>query len=203
MVTPLGKAFRSRAGKEIHQAGQRGFSIVYILGILLTLSILGLAVFRDVGTDITHSGNDWKRIRAEFAAESAVQWGLAELSNPRPDQLPYTLATHAPDGVTLLTGYDKKKETSPYPAKSGIRVFRADDLASVPQSETGKTGDGWLFLHTHSRDISVSSGKDEILSFKVWYPDDSTLRITGKASVDGSTSEVELVSTLRKVATRI
>ena len=50
------------------------------------------------------------------------------------------------------------------------------------------------------RQLSVSNSKKEILSFKVWYPDDSTLRIQGRGEVDGSTADVDLMSHLRDIA---
>jgi len=38
------------------------------------------------------------------------------------------------------------------------------------------------------------------LSFNVWYPDDSTLRIQGRGVVDGSTYDVDLMSHIREIA---
>src|SRR3954468_1564786 len=81
---------------------ERGFALASVLIFLLVLSILGTAAYRNVGTDITHSGKDFRRVQAEFAAESALQWGLLELSRVRPGKLPFTLATHAADGMLVL-----------------------------------------------------------------------------------------------------
>ena len=59
---------------------QQGLALASVLGIMIALSLLGTLMFRNVGTDITHSGVNARRIRAEFAAESAIQWGLVEVS---------------------------------------------------------------------------------------------------------------------------
>lgn len=101
---------------EGHSAGapsaSSGFALASVLTIMVVLSVLGSMVYRNVGTDITHSGRDL------------------------------------------------------YPDPS--------------KSEHG--------------------GGAENLAFKVWYPDDSTLRITGKADVDGATAQLDMVSNLKEVA---
>lgn len=188
-MTPPGPALRAE--------GQSGLALATVLCILIVLSILGSAVYRNVGTDITHSGMNSRRIRAEFAAESAIQWGLVELSRPRKGRLPFTLATHDHDGLTRFHGQAAQEAaTGPWP-------LRTSDFTGFPGMEIGVNDEGWIFMHGRSADRTISGGKDELLSFKAWYPDDTTMRMTGRALVDGSQAQLELEAHLGKAAAPI
>ena len=172
--------------------GQSGLALATVLCLLIVLSILGTAVHRNVGTDITHSGMNTRRIRAEFAAESAIQWGLVELSRPRKGRLPFTLATHDGDGETRLQGQAAMKSAiGPWP-------LQTSDFTAFPGAEIGVDKDGWIYMHGRSADKTISGGKDELLSFKAWYPNDTIMRMTGRALVDGSQAQLELETHLRK-----
>lgn len=172
---------------------QDGFALIAVIGILVVLGILGSMVYRNVNTDITHSGRDVARVRAEFAAESAVQWGLAEVARKRPGTSPFTLATHAPDGETILAG------STTDPEGHSLKL-QAGDVLRMEGAKGGVDKSGWIYQTTHSKELSVSNSADEALSFKVWYPDDSTLRIQGRGEVEGSTANVDLMSHLRDIA---
>ena len=172
--------------------GQSGLALATVLSLLIVLSILGSAVYRNVGTDIAHSGMNTRRIRAEFAAESAIQWGLVELSRPRKGRLPFTLATHDGDGRTRLHGTAAKEAAiAPWP-------LQTSDFTAFPGAEIGVDKDGWIFMHGTSADKTISGGKDELLAFKAWYPNDTTMRMTGRALVDGSQAQLELEAHLSK-----
>lgn len=86
---------------------QSGFAMVGLLGIMVVLSIVGTMVCRNVITDITHPGRDVNRVRAGFAAESAVQWGQAEVVHKRPGKVSFTLATHAANGMGAMDNTGK------------------------------------------------------------------------------------------------
>lgn len=169
-----------------------GFALIGVLGIMMVLAVLGSMVYRNVNTDITHSGKDVNRVRAEFAAESAVQWGLAEVARKRPGKMPFTLATHAPDGGSLPA--DSKTEDG------NPRKLNEGDIDFLKGAKGGADQNGWMFQSISNRELSVSSAKREVLSFKVWYPDDSTLRIQGRGEVDGASAQVELMSRIRVIA---
>jgi hypothetical protein len=177
--------------------GQSGLALATVLGVLIVLSILGSAVYRNVGTDITHSGMNTRRIRAEFAAESAIQWGLVELSRPRKGKLPFTLATHDRDGLTRFHGQAAEN------AAIGPWPLHASDFTGFPGAEIGMDHDGWMFMRGRSADKTISGGNDELLSFKAWYPNDTTMRMTGRALVDGSQAQLELEAHLEKTAAPI
>jgi hypothetical protein len=175
---------------------ESGFALVGVIGIMVVLAILGTMVYQNVNTDITHSGKDVNRVRAEFAAESAVQWGLAEVARKRTGKLPFTLATHAPDGVHLMSA--SAKDEDGHTLKLG-----KNDIQMLAGARGGVDKGGWLYQTIKNRKLSISNAKEETLSFKVWYPDDSTLRIQGRGEVDGSTANVELKSRLREIAVPI
>ena len=52
-------------------------------------------------------------------------------------------------------------------------------------------------MKINSVDGGFSGGGVETISFKAWYPDDSTLRITGRGMVKGTQAELELRSELK------
>jgi hypothetical protein len=180
------------------ESSQSGFAMVGVLGIMVVLAILGTAVYRNVNTDISHSGRDVNRVRAEFAAESAVQWGLSEVARKRPGKVPFTLATHASDGIGTM---EYAGDTHYSDEESGQTTRLTPDQVEFPKGVKGGIDkNGWIFRSTSDPEISVSNAKKEILSFKVWYPDDSTMRIQGRGEVNGSTMNVDLVSRIREVA---
>jgi len=174
---------------------QRGFTLAAVLGLIAVLGLLGTVVVRSVGTDITHTGKDSRRIRAELAAESAAQWGLLELGRRRAGKFPYTLATHDRDGIARMrhppTGPGSDRYSGPWP-------LAATDLVPLPGSSISIDGDGWAMMRSTSPSLNISSGDDEELAFKAWYPDDSTLRVTGRARVDGSQASIEVMAVLRQ-----
>ena len=176
--------------------GQSGLALATVLSLLIVLSILGSAVYRNVGTDIAHSGMNTRRIRAEFAAESAIQWGLVELARPRKGRLPFTLATHEADGLTRFPKAADKDTVGPWP-------LQASDFTAFPEAKIGVDQDGWVSMRVKSAGKTLSGGEDELLSFKAWYPNDTTMRMTGRAVVDGSQAQLELETVLRKTAAPI
>jgi hypothetical protein len=173
--------------------GQGGLALLGVLGVLIVLAVLGTVVYNSVHTDITHSGREVSRVRAEFAAESAVQWGLAEAARKRPGVEPFTLATHDPSGENALGG-------SAYDAEGKRIALRSEDVSRTQGAEGGIDKNGWIYQSTHGREASISNSMSETLAFKIWYPDDSTLRIQGRGDVDGSSADVDLVSRIRDIA---
>ncbi|MEO7425602.1 MAG: hypothetical protein ABI036_10475, partial [Fibrobacteria bacterium] len=136
---------------------QNGLALASVLSIVMVLALLGSAVYRNVNTDITHSGKDSKRVRAEYAAESAVQWGLVELGRARPGMLPFTLATHAYDGETKISEVTKRSaETGPWPVL-------ASDFTGFSGAKIGMDAEGWMYMHITASDKTISGGKDELL----------------------------------------
>lgn len=172
---------------------QRGFTLAATLGVIAVLGILGTVVLRAVRTDIVHAGKDSRRVRAELAAESAAQWGLLELSRRRGNRFPFTIATHDRDGKAPMgrtpTDPDAERYTGPWP-------LEVRDLTAFPGARISIDKDGWAVMRSASPGQNVSGGDEEELAFKAWYPNDSTLRVTGKAVVDGSQARIEVMANL-------
>ncbi|MDB5102579.1 MAG: hypothetical protein JWP91_268 [Fibrobacteres bacterium] len=186
-----------RSGEAMRRdPGQTGFALVGVLGVIMVLAILCTMVYRNVNTDITHSGKDVNRVRAEFAAESAVQWALSEVARKRPGKLPFTLATHEPGGEKVLSS----GAITEMGGEGQTAKLDFSDVEILEGARGGVDKDGWIYQSTSKKELSVSNAGNEILSFKVWYPNDSTLRIQGRGVVDGSASDVDLVSTIREIA---
>lgn len=167
--------------------------MVSVLIFLVVLSGLGTILHRSISGDITHTGRDSRRVRSEFAAESAVQWGLVEISRRRANGLPYTLATHGQDGTTPLAKAGSDGEIR----YTGPWRLEIPDLAEFPAAEITREPDGWIAMRSRNPVRNLSGGEDEYIAFKAWYPDDTTLRITGRALVDGAQAKLEMVSILR------
>ena len=174
---------------------QGGFTLAAVLGLIAVLGIMGTVVVRSVRTDIIHAGRDSRRIRAELAAESAAQWALLELSRRRGGYFPFTLATHDKEGIRRMgsapTGPGSDQYTGPWP-------LDARQLTGFPGAGISIDRDGWAVMRNASPARNISGGDEEVLSFKAWYPNDTTLRVTGKAVVDGSQARIEVTATLRQ-----
>jgi hypothetical protein len=107
--------------------------------------------------------------------------------------MPFTLATHDPKGKKPLSENSKNEE--------GDRLkLNQADVVALDGAVLGVDDEGWIYQSTKSREASISNAKKETLAFKIWYPDDSTLRIQGRGEADGSTANVDLISHLRDVA---
>ena len=176
----------------IHAAvkGQEGFSLLAILGIIIVLSFAGSVAFKNVKADISYSGHDLDRVRADFLAESAIHWALAETGKNAGDGLPYTRATHAndswhrlPDRLTDGTRnprkLDRTRMVSPYPGK--------------PVENT----EGWVSVRNIGKATSVTGAAEEEMEFMVWFPDDATMRIRGRGKADRTLATVEFQARLK------
>jgi type II secretory pathway pseudopilin PulG len=179
---------------------QNGFALLGVLGVMMVLGILGVVVYRNVNTDIRHTGNEIARVRAEFAAESAVQWGLAEVARKRPGIEPFTLGTHGPEGEEPLGEGGELVEGMDNGGDAKRVKLKAGDVERMEGARGGVDQDGWIYSSVNNRQLSVSNAKSETLAFKVWYPNDSTLRIQGRGEADGNVADVDLVSTIRILA---
>jgi hypothetical protein len=78
---------------------------------------------------------------------------------------------------------------------------RAVGKQAIPHFSLSAGGQGQLVVRAAARHTPWR-GKSESLAFKAWYPNDRTLRVTGRVIVDGTTAEMNLLSALREVAVR-
>jgi hypothetical protein len=89
-----------------------------------------------------------------------------------------------------------RRQTGQNPAAGPGRLELAD-LAPFPGAGIERDAEGWIAMRSRDTSRNPSGGDDELVAFKAWHPNDSTLRITGKALVDGSQARIDLISILR------
>jgi hypothetical protein len=142
--------------------------------------------------DITYSGHDLDRVRADFLAESAVHWALAESAKDHGDGLPYTRSTHANDSWNRL----------PDRTSDGSRNPRKLDRSRMVPPYPGKpyeTTEGWVGTRNSGKAASVAGAAEEEMEFMVWFPNDTTMRITRRGKADHAVSMVKFQANLKDV----
>lgn len=167
---------------------QAGLALAGSLVLLIVLALLGTGVYWSTRSDVVHAGRDARRMRADFAAESAVQWALLEVSRYDGGRVPYAKGTHDASGATPIP---KQVGGARNPA-----FLDPDSLALYPGRTVRLDGDGWIVSAASQADKTFSGGKNETLAFKVWYPDARTLRISGRGEVEGVTARMDIISRL-------
>lgn len=170
--------------------GQSGFALLAVMGFLLVLSLIGVTVVKSVRNDSTYSGRDLSRVRADFAAESAVQWAMTEILRTDAGRAALTLSTHNASGDDALPeGHTGRLDAAALAAPKGVKPRLGEA--------------GWIVAEIKGKEMTFSGGESETVSFKVWYPDDKTVRISGRATVDGITSKVNFRSNSEEVVSPI
>lgn len=174
--------------------GSPGFSLLTALVLMVVLGILGVVTYRQVNGDIRHAGRDLKRVKAEYLAQTAVQWALGALAKPGDTLLvrPFTAGTHGMDGTTALP--DRVGDLPNY-----LRI-QAGDLSRILPGLPARDAEGWFIVRNRSPSASLTGAADETLSFKVWYPSRSMVRISGRGRADGVSSTLEMVGDIETLA---
>ena len=168
---------------------QRGYTIAIILIVMLVLLSVGSVSMYKVRGDTRHTTRDILQTKAESVAESAVSWAISGLAVDRPTVLAYTAATHSNDGVLPLPNYLQNSEVNP-------RKLHAWEMSSIYGGQVLTDNAGWIYQRTTTVSVSLTRSKDETISFRVWFPNDSTLRVTGKGKVQGVEAQVEMTGKL-------
>ena len=172
---------------------QSGFTMVIILGLLMVLTIMGGVAVHSVRGEVGHAGRDSNHARAQLVAESALNWAISALQKDKPNVLAFTAATHASNGTDRLPEY----------LENGVlnnRKLHTSDMTALYPTAPYEDKDGWITETTEDPRYSLTGATQEAIAFKIWYPDDSTLRIQGRGDVDGSSADVDLVSRIRDIA---
>lgn len=168
---------------------QRGYTIAIVLVIMLVLLSVGSVSMLKVRGETRHTTRDILQTKAEVVAESAVNWAISGLAVARPTVLAYTAATHSNDGVQKLPDYLENNEVNP-------RKLHTWDMAGIYGSSVQMDAAGWIYQRTTSPSASLTRSRDETIAFKVWFPNDSTIRVTGRGLVQGVEAQVEMTGKL-------
>ncbi|HKP95344.1 MAG TPA: hypothetical protein VJ385_06260 [Fibrobacteria bacterium] len=167
--------------------GSPGFSLLTALVLMMVLGILGMVTYRQVNGDIRYAGRDLRRVKAEYLAQTAVQWALGALARPSDTLLvkPFTAGTHRKDGSTPLP--DRVEGMTNY-----LRI-QAGDLSRILPGRPMRDEEGWFIVRNRNPATSLTGATEEVLSFKVWYPSGTMVRISGRGRADGVSSTLEMV----------
>jgi Tfp pilus assembly protein PilX len=168
---------------------QSGFTMVIILGLLMVLTIMGGVAVHSVRGEVGHAGRDSNHARAQLVAESALNWAISALQKDKPNVLAFTAATHASNGTDRLPEY----------LENGVlnnRKLHTSDMTALYPTAPYEDKDGWITETTEDPRYSLTGATQEAIAFKIWYPDDSTIRVSGKGSVNGVESQVEMTGNL-------
>ncbi|MDB5049068.1 MAG: hypothetical protein JWO30_2139 [Fibrobacteres bacterium] len=172
------------------QSAQAGFAMVIILGLLMVLTIMGSLAVYSVRGEVTHTGRDANHSKAQLVAESAINWALGALAKERPNVLAFTAATHAGNGTEQLPDNLENGETN-------NRKLHTGDVTPIYSTKVRADHDGWIYQETDDSKMSLTGATSESIAFKVWFPNDSTIRVSGKGTVQGISSQVEMTGTLK------
>ena len=170
--------------------GQSGMTMVIILGLLIVLTIMGSVAVHTVRGEVGHTGRDSNHARAQLVAESALNWAISALQQEKPNVLAFSAATHASNG----------KDKLPENLQNGIsnnRKLHTFDMTPIYPGPVTEDEDGWIHQATLDNKVSLTGSSDEELAFKIWFPNDSTIRVSGKGIVMGVSAEVEMTGNLK------
>jgi Tfp pilus assembly protein PilX len=170
---------------------QSGFAMVVILMLLMVLTVMGSIAVYSVRGDVSHTGRDSNHAKAQMVAESAINWGLSALAKEKPSVLAFTAATHASNGIDKLPEY----------LENGVinnRKLHTWDVTPIYEGVTVEIDEeGWISQETISSNLSLTGSSSEYIAFKVWFPNDSTIRVSGKGLVQEIASQIEMTGTLK------
>lgn len=161
-----------------------------ILMLLMVLTIMGSVAVYSVRGEVKHSGRDSNHARAQLVAESAINWSLAALAVERPNVLAFTAATHAGNGIDKLP---EKLENGDL----NNRKLHAADVTPIYGTTVILNKEGWIYEETSDAGKSLTGASSESMAFRIWFPNDSTIRVSGKGTVQGISSQVEMTGTLQ------
>ena len=156
---------------------QGGFTIVLVLFFLVVATIFAAVSFRKVKGEVNDTTRNVKVTKSKYVAEAAVYLGLAIIKG-----VPgYTCITHDADGTTKATGADACKNA---------------DLSKIPgvytSGVTVESGTGWLTTAPNDTADALTGTLSERIRIKIWMPASDTVRVVGRATVNGIESDVQL-----------
>lgn len=158
-------------------AGQDGLTIVLVLFFLVVSAIFATVSYRKVTGEMNGTTRNVKMAKSKYVAEAAVYIGLAVVQG-KPG---YTCVTHDSDGTTAATGPDACKNA---------------DLSKIPGIYAGgvtlDTGSGWLTSSPADSAEALTGTLNELIRIKIWMPSSDTVRVVGRSTVNGLSSDVQL-----------
>ncbi|MBF0431864.1 MAG: hypothetical protein HQK83_11330 [Fibrobacteria bacterium] len=161
---------------ELSKKKEQGMVLAIVMGLVVVIGLSSSLVYQIVQKDVQESSIIMQRTKADYAAEAALYWGLYLAKQP-PE---FTQVTHEPNGSKL--------------AKKPITPDQDNCLYSKGQVYMDSLG--WLAAVPYDTSTSFSGLQNEIIVIKTWKPSANEFRITGKASVNGITSSVQIFANI-------
>jgi Tfp pilus assembly protein PilX len=169
---------------------QAGFTMVIILGLLMVLTVMGSVALYSVRGEVGHTGRDSNHSRAQLVAESALNWAISALQKEKGNVLAFSAATHASNGSDPLPDFLQNGTTN-------NRKLHSWDLTPIYPGSVKQDQEGWITQETLDNKVSLTGSGEESIAFKVWFPNDSTIRVSGRGMVNGVSAEVEMTGNMQ------
>ena len=159
---------------------QAGFAIVLVLFFIVVAGLFGFASYQKVRQDVGETVQNAKTAKARFAAEAAAYMGLG-IANREGATEP-ACVTHDSSGKVAATG----------PTACGAvdltgfdRIYGNGSLAVDPKT-------GWLANAPADTAEALTGSLAEKLQIKIWQPKAGSVRVVGRGTVNGITSDLQL-----------
>jgi len=151
------------------------------MAIILVITLYGTTSFFSVQKDIEHTHRDFDALKAGYVADAAMAWAIT-VAKQDPA---FTCATH--DSTTGLNPFQN--------VAGGCANDHFDNFNFKPGAGI-TTDNGWITTTISGTSNTLSGIAAETLKFKIWFPTDSTMRITAQGIVNGETKTVQLIGDL-------
>jgi len=163
--------------KQNRIEAQKGMALFTILAVFIIVVLLGNLTFMSIHLDLKHTDRELKKGLRDYAGDAALHWGLFLTQKNE-----FSCATHDSTG------------TNPVDTSINCEFSLSDSNAFYPGRSLAFDSSGWITTSPGSEGQSLTGTTDEVLSFKVWYPnnDIDSVRITGRAVIKGKVSEVSI-----------
>jgi len=170
---------------------QSGFSIFFVMLLVVSVAILGMVLFTSTTTDLKSTKIHINKTKADYVAESALGWAKSFIA-PR-----YELATHDSTGTSVAPN------ATGACGEIGHRIPSADLNSIIPSFyESGTTqydGEGWIYCSTTDKNEALSATSNERISFMVFYPNINDVRIVARGEVNNEVAEIVMEADVRSV----
>lgn len=168
---------------------QKGHSLLIALIVMAIAGVVSIVTVSLVQRETKSAGQFVAVTRAEYVAESALNWAINAVGPG------YQFATHDTTGETVAaTGTNPCGET-------GKRI-ESDSLAKVfppvyKDESVTYDADNWVYHHTSDASKSLSGHGDESMAVKVWYNGaGDTVKIRAKGRIGGEESEIFMAGSI-------
>jgi hypothetical protein len=160
--------------------GQGGMAIVMALFFMVVAGVFGFVSYQKVKQDVNETSQNVKLAKSKFASEAAAYMGLG-IANPEGATAP-ACVTHTSGGKTPATGSGSCQSTDLTPFE---RIYAKGALTL--DSKTG-----WLTSKPSDTAEALTGNLKEKLEIKIWQPTPASVRVVGRATVNGITTDMQL-----------